>query len=46
MEKTGIIMEKSDLLEIFRRIDQNGDGHMDYKEFSTVFFSNEMQKTQ
>ena len=34
-----------DMFEIFKRIDQNGDGNMDYKEFSAVFFSNEMQKS-
>ena len=33
------------MFEIFKRIDQNGDGNMDYKEFSAVFFSNEMQKS-
>lgn len=38
MEKTGIIMEKSDLFEIFKRVDANGDGNMDYKEFSGAFF--------
>lgn len=38
MEKTGIIMEKNDLYEVFKAVDKNGDGNMDYKEFSTAFF--------
>jgi len=27
-----------DLFEIFKRVDANGDGNMDYKEFSGAFF--------
>lgn len=45
MEKTGIIMEKSDLYEVFKRVDANGDGHMDYKEFSQAFFADELQQS-
>ena len=34
MEKTGIIMQRSDMYEVFKRFDLNGDNELDYKEFS------------
>jgi Ca2+-binding EF-hand superfamily protein len=48
MEKTGIVMDRpvsnsaflkpfQDLYEVFKKYDVNGDGDMDYKEFSSIF---------
>ena len=33
------------MYEVFKRVDQNGDGHMDYKEFTTLFFQDEVQSS-
>jgi Ca2+-binding EF-hand superfamily protein len=30
------------LYEIFKRVDANGDGDMDYKEFAGAFFQDDM----
>lgn len=39
-------MEKNDLYQVFKRVDANGDGNMDYKEFAQAFFAEELQQSQ
>jgi len=37
--KMGVVVDDSDLEEFFRVYDSNGNGRLDYKEFSDVIFS-------
>jgi Ca2+-binding EF-hand superfamily protein len=36
MEKAGISIGKEDLLVVFSTYDTNGNGELDYKEFSNI----------
>lgn len=36
--KMGVVVDESDLEEFFRIYDSNGNGRLDYKEFSDVVF--------
>ena len=43
MEKLGINVEQQVLYNIFQAVDKDGSGDLDYKEFSTGFFQDELQ---
>lgn len=36
--KIGVVVEDSDLQQFFQLYDANGNGHLDYKEFSDIVF--------
>ena len=46
MEKTGIIMNRVDMMSIFERYDASGDGELDYKEFSDMFLGDNVEKEE
>jgi centrin-3 len=36
--KMGVVVEEEDLKQFFRLYDSNGNGRLDYKEFSDIVF--------
>jgi Ca2+-binding EF-hand superfamily protein len=45
MEKLGINVDQQTLFNIFQAVDKDGSGDLNYKEFSTGFFQDELQVT-
>ena len=39
ISKIGVIVEENDLANFFRQYDKNGNGTLDYKEFSDIVFN-------
>ena len=46
MEKIGLYYTKEELLPLFNLYDVNGNGDLDFKEFSAIIFGGEAPKSQ